>query len=115
MTHRGGSRPNLKSNQNITSQSISPNVQAYGETNMWHVTCDVQIDNCILTAWSFIFPGMYIFTAVISVDVCLFNPFLPTGQFIAPKLIILIKCLIDILFFSVVLMFLYVEQDVNLA
>ena len=27
------------------------------------------------------------------------NPFLPTGQFFAPKLIILIKCLIDILFF----------------
>ena len=42
------------------------------------------------------------------------NPFLPTGQFLAPKLIILI-ILIDILFFSVVLMFLYVEQDVNLA
>ena len=34
---------------------------------------------------------------------------LPTGQFFAPKLIILIKCLIDII------MFLYVEQDVNLA
>ena len=35
----------------------------------------------------------------------------------APKLIILIKCLIDVLFFklSVVLMFLYVEKDVNLA
>ena len=33
----------------------------------------------------------------------------------APKLIILIKCLIDILFFSLVLMFPYVEQDVNLA
>ena len=30
-----------------------------------------------------------------------FNPFLPTGQFFAPKLIILIKCLIDILFFKV--------------
>ena len=30
------------------------------------------------------------------------NPFLPTGQFIAPKLIILIKCLIDIFFQSVV-------------
>ena len=44
-----------------------------------------------------------------------FNPFLLTGQFLAPKLIILIKCLIDILFFSVVLMFLYVEKDVNLA
>ena len=29
------------------------------------------------------------------------NPFLPTGQFMAPKLIILIKCLIDILFFKV--------------
>ena len=36
-------------------------------------------------------------------------------QFFAPKLIILMKCLIDILFFSIVLMFLYVEQDVNLA
>ena len=33
----------------------------------------------------------------------------------APKLIISIKCLIDILVLSVVLMFLYVEQDVNLA
>ena len=33
----------------------------------------------------------------------------------APKLIILIKCLIDVLFFSVVLMHLHVEQDVNLA
>ena len=43
-----------------------------------------------------------------------FNPFLPTGQFKTPKLII-IKCLIDVLFFSVVLMFLYVEKDVNLA
>ena len=43
------------------------------------------------------------------------NPFLPTGQFMAPKVIILTKCLIDVLFFSVVLMFLYVEQDVNLA
>ena len=43
------------------------------------------------------------------------NPLLPTGQFMAPKLIILIKCLIDVLFFSVVLTFLYVEQDVNLA
>ena len=31
----------------------------------------------------------------------LFNPFLPTGQFLAPKLIIWIKCLIDILFFKV--------------
>ena len=31
------------------------------------------------------------------------NPFLPTGQFIAPKLIILIKFLIDILFFKVLL------------
>ena len=30
-----------------------------------------------------------------------FNPFLPTGQLFAPKLIILIKCLIDILFFKV--------------
>ena len=30
------------------------------------------------------------------------NPFLPTGQFFAPKLIILIKYLTDILFFSVV-------------
>ena len=29
------------------------------------------------------------------------NPFLPTGQFLAPKLIVLIKCLIDILFFKV--------------
>ena len=29
------------------------------------------------------------------------NPFLPTGQFMAPKLIILIKCLIDVLFFKV--------------
>ena len=29
------------------------------------------------------------------------NPFLPTGQFMATKLIILIKCLIDILFFKV--------------
>ena len=29
------------------------------------------------------------------------NPFLPTGQFLAPKLIILIKCLIDVLFFKV--------------
>ena len=29
------------------------------------------------------------------------NPFLPIGQFMAPKLIILIKCLIDILFFKV--------------
>ena len=28
----------------------------------------------------------------------LLNPFLPTGQFLAPKLIISIKCLIDILF-----------------
>ena len=46
---------------------------------------------------------------------CKFNPFLPTRQFMAPKLIILIKCLIDVLFFSVVLMFLCVEQDVNLA
>ena len=27
-----------------------------------------------------------------------FNPILPTGQFMALKLIILIKCLIDILF-----------------
>ena len=50
------------------------------------------------------------------------NPFLPTGQFIAPKLItrILIKCLIDIFkdlfyFQRVVLIFLYVEQDVNLV
>ena len=44
------------------------------------------------------------------------NPVLPTGQFMAPKLIISIKCLIDVLFCqSVVLMFLYVEQDVNLA
>ena len=34
------------------------------------------------------------------------SPFLPTGQFLAPKIIILMKCLIDILFFSVVLMFL---------
>ena len=33
----------------------------------------------------------------------------------APKLIMLIKCLIDILFFKVFLMFLYVEQDVNLT
>ena len=32
-----------------------------------------------------------------------------------PKLIILIKCLIDFFFQSVVLMFLYVEQDVDLA
>ena len=31
----------------------------------------------------------------------LFNPFLPTGQFMAPKLIILIKGLTDILFFQV--------------
>ena len=30
-----------------------------------------------------------------------FNPFLPTGQFMAPKLIISIKCLIDVLFFKV--------------
>ena len=45
-----------------------------------------------------------------------FDPFLPTGQFLAPKLIILIKCLIDIFILqSVVLMFLYVEQDMNLA
>ena len=29
------------------------------------------------------------------------NPFLPIGQFKALKLIILIKCLIDILFFKV--------------
>ena len=29
------------------------------------------------------------------------NPFLPTGQFFAPKLIILIKCLINVLFFKV--------------
>ena len=29
------------------------------------------------------------------------NPFLPTGQLLAPKLIILITCLIDILFFKV--------------
>ena len=34
----------------------------------------------------------------------------------ATKLIVLIKCLIEIFIFqSVVLMFLYVEQDVNLA
>ena len=33
----------------------------------------------------------------------------------APKLIILIKCLVDVLFFSVVLMFLFIKQDVNLA
>ena len=34
----------------------------------------------------------------------------------APKLINLIKCLLDILFFKVLfLMFLYAEQDVNLA
>ena len=33
----------------------------------------------------------------------------------APKLIILIKCLIDFILQSVVLMFFYVEQDVNLA
>ena len=32
-----------------------------------------------------------------------------------PKLIVLIKCIIDVLFFSVVLMFLYVEQDVDLV
>ena len=44
----------------------------------------------------------------------MFNPFLPTGQFMAPKLIILIKCLIYVLFVSVVLMFLNVGQDVNL-
>ena len=31
------------------------------------------------------------------------NSFLPTGQFFAPKLIILIKCLIDILFFKVMI------------
>ena len=30
-----------------------------------------------------------------------FNPFLPKRKFIAPKLIILTKCLIDILFFDV--------------
>ena len=29
------------------------------------------------------------------------NPFLATGQFMAPELIILIKCLIDVLFFKV--------------
>ena len=29
------------------------------------------------------------------------NPFLPIGQFLAPKWIILIWCLIDILFFKV--------------
>ena len=41
------------------------------------------------------------------------KPFLPTGQFLAPKLIILNKCLIDIVFLqSVVLVFLFVEQDV---
>ena len=28
------------------------------------------------------------------------NPFFPTGQFLARKLIILLKCLIDILFFK---------------
>ena len=33
----------------------------------------------------------------------------------APKLIILIKCVIRFIFQSVVLMFIYVEQDVNLA
>ena len=30
-----------------------------------------------------------------------YNPFLPPGQFMAPKLIILIKCLIDVLLFKV--------------
>ena len=31
------------------------------------------------------------------------NPFLPTGQFLTPKVIIIIKCLIDILLFKVLL------------
>ena len=35
------------------------------------------------------------------------------GSFLPPKLIILIQCLSDILFFQV--LFLYVKQDVNLA
>ena len=30
-----------------------------------------------------------------------FKPFLPTGQLIAPKIVILMKCLIDVLFFKV--------------
>ena len=34
---------------------------------------------------------------------CTVNPFLPTGQFMAHKLIILIKCFIDILFFKVLI------------
>ena len=33
--------------------------------------------------------------------IIIINPFLPTGQFLVPKLIILIKCLNNILFFKV--------------
>ena len=41
------------------------------------------------------------------------DPFPPTGPFLAPKLIVLIKYLISFLFFKQ--MFLYAEQDVNIA
>ena len=37
----------------------------------------------------------------IDLELTLINPFLPAGQFFAPKLIILMKCLIEILFFKV--------------
>ena len=44
------------------------------------------------------------------------NPFRPTGPFMAPKVIILIKYLSSFLLFNrFVLVFLYAEEDVNLA
>ena len=45
----------------------------------------------------------------------MFNPFFRAGQFFATKLIILIKCLIDIHFSKCCSNVFYVEQHVNLA
>ena len=60
--------------------------------------------------------GRLCMDAIAPAQLFLFNPFRPTGPFLAPKLIILIKYLISFsIFISVVLMFLYVEQGVNLA
>ena len=45
--------------------------------------------------------NLYIFSTIAQSANSIINPFLPAGQFMAPKLIILIQCLIDILFFKV--------------
>ena len=97
----------------------SPDGEEQGQQSHVPLGCQAHADDC--TRWAGLQRGPMRPYGILEKQSAEFtnaeqyaNPFRPTGPLLVPKWIIFIKFLIAFLFSSVVLMFLYAEQDVNL-